>query len=107
MRDVQVRRVLDQIRGRSYEEAIMILEYMPYKVQWAAGIAGSRDGGLQGRLAAGAVGSGKAASLANMHLLAQRWWQGWPQALRNTHNCLASNLWLMLWQQHSCGVCNI
>jgi len=27
-----VRRVLDQIRGRSYEEAIMILEYMPYKV---------------------------------------------------------------------------
>lgn len=28
----QVRRVLDQIRGRSYEEAIMILEYMPYKV---------------------------------------------------------------------------
>lgn len=30
---VQVRRVLDQIRGRSYEEAIMILEYMPYKVR--------------------------------------------------------------------------
>ena len=29
---LQVRRVLDQIRGRSYEEAIMILEYMPYKV---------------------------------------------------------------------------
>jgi hypothetical protein len=29
---VQVRRVLDQIRGRSYEEAIMLLEYMPYKV---------------------------------------------------------------------------
>lgn len=27
----QVRRVLDQIRGRSYEEALMILEYMPYK----------------------------------------------------------------------------
>lgn len=27
----KVRRVLDQIRGRSYEEAIMILEYMPYK----------------------------------------------------------------------------
>jgi large subunit ribosomal protein L22 len=26
-----VRRVLDQIRGRSYEEALMILEYMPYK----------------------------------------------------------------------------
>lgn len=31
----QVRRVLDQIRGRSYEEAIMILEYMPYKVRAA------------------------------------------------------------------------
>lgn len=30
----QVRRVLDQIRGRSYEEAIMILEYMPYKVRF-------------------------------------------------------------------------
>ncbi|KAL4434392.1 hypothetical protein ABPG75_000833 [Micractinium tetrahymenae] len=28
---LKVRRVLDQIRGRSYEEAIMILEYMPYK----------------------------------------------------------------------------
>jgi len=28
---LQVRRVLDQIRGRSYEEALMILEYMPYK----------------------------------------------------------------------------
>lgn len=27
----QVRRVLDQIRGQSYEEAIMMLEYMPYK----------------------------------------------------------------------------
>jgi large subunit ribosomal protein L22 len=27
----KVRRVLDQIRGRSYEEALMILEYMPYK----------------------------------------------------------------------------
>lgn len=26
-----MRRVLDQIRGRSYEEALMILEYMPYK----------------------------------------------------------------------------
>ncbi|EFN51739.1 hypothetical protein CHLNCDRAFT_14832, partial [Chlorella variabilis] len=31
LRPLQVRRVLDQIRGRSYEEAIMILEYMPYK----------------------------------------------------------------------------
>lgn len=30
---LKVRRVLDQIRGRSYEEAIMMLEYMPYKVQ--------------------------------------------------------------------------
>eukprot|EP00887_Chlorella_sp_A99_P004427 scaffold30.g4427.t1 len=28
---LKVRRVLDQIRGRNYEEAIMILEYMPYK----------------------------------------------------------------------------
>ena len=27
----QLRRVLDQIRGRSYEEALMILEYMPYR----------------------------------------------------------------------------
>lgn len=33
LRPLQVRRVLDQIRGRSYEEAIMILEYMPYKVR--------------------------------------------------------------------------
>ena len=28
---VQFRRVLDQIRGRSYEEALMILEYLPYR----------------------------------------------------------------------------
>ena len=27
----KVRRVLDQIRGRSYEEALMMLEYMPYQ----------------------------------------------------------------------------
>ncbi|DBA85816.1 hypothetical protein WJX77_001943 [Trebouxia sp. C0004] len=27
----KVRRVLDQIRGRSYEEALMILEYTPYR----------------------------------------------------------------------------
>lgn len=27
----KVRRVLDQIRGRSYEEALMILEFMPYR----------------------------------------------------------------------------
>ena len=28
---MQVRRVLDQIRGRSYEEALMLLEYMPFR----------------------------------------------------------------------------
>lgn len=28
---VQARRVLDLIRGRSYEEALMILEYTPWK----------------------------------------------------------------------------
>lgn len=27
----KVRRVLDQIRGRNYQEALMILEFMPYK----------------------------------------------------------------------------
>ena len=27
----QVRRVLDQIRGRTYEEALVMLEYMPYR----------------------------------------------------------------------------
>jgi large subunit ribosomal protein L22 len=27
----KVRRVVDQIRGRSYEEALMILQFMPYK----------------------------------------------------------------------------
>jgi len=27
----KVRRVLDQIRGKSYEEALMMLEYMPYR----------------------------------------------------------------------------
>jgi large subunit ribosomal protein L22 len=26
----KIRRVLDQIRGRSYEEALMILEFLPY-----------------------------------------------------------------------------
>jgi large subunit ribosomal protein L22 len=26
----KVRRVLDQIRGRSYQEALMILEFLPY-----------------------------------------------------------------------------
>ncbi len=29
--NVQVRRVLDVIRGRSYEEALMILEYSPWR----------------------------------------------------------------------------
>nr|ARO91300.1 50S ribosomal protein L22 [Rhodochaete parvula] len=28
---VKVRRVLDQIRGRKYKEAMMILEFMPYR----------------------------------------------------------------------------
>lgn len=28
----KVRRVLDQIRGRKYQEALIILEFMPYKV---------------------------------------------------------------------------
>ena len=27
----KVRRIVDQIRGRSYEEALMILQFMPYK----------------------------------------------------------------------------
>ena len=27
---MQVRRILDVIRGRSYEEALMLAEYMPY-----------------------------------------------------------------------------
>lgn len=27
----KVRRVIDQIRGRSYQEALMILEFLPYK----------------------------------------------------------------------------
>ena len=27
----KVRRILDQIRGRSYQEALMILEFLPYK----------------------------------------------------------------------------
>nr|YP_006234189.1 ribosomal protein L22 [Eutreptiella gymnastica]CCE26476.1 ribosomal protein L22 [Eutreptiella gymnastica] len=31
MSPYKVRRVLDQIRGRSYEEALMILEFMPYR----------------------------------------------------------------------------
>lgn len=28
---LQVRRILDVIRGRSYEEALMLAEYMPYR----------------------------------------------------------------------------
>lgn len=31
MQPSKVRRVLDTIRGRTYEEALMILEYMPYR----------------------------------------------------------------------------
>ena len=31
MSPLKVRRVLDQIRGRSYREALIMLEFMPYK----------------------------------------------------------------------------
>lgn len=31
MSPYKVRRVLDQIRGRSYREALIVLEFMPYK----------------------------------------------------------------------------
>lgn len=31
MSPTKVRRVLDQIRGRNYKEAVMILEFMPYR----------------------------------------------------------------------------
>jgi large subunit ribosomal protein L22 len=31
MSPFKVRRVLDQIRGRSYREALMVLEFMPYR----------------------------------------------------------------------------
>ncbi|KST66295.1 MULTISPECIES: 50S ribosomal protein L22 [Mastigocoleus] len=31
MSPLKVRRVLDQIRGRSYREALIILEFMPYR----------------------------------------------------------------------------
>jgi large subunit ribosomal protein L22 len=31
MRTSQVRRVLDTIRGRSYEDALILMEYMPYR----------------------------------------------------------------------------
>jgi len=33
----KVRRVLNQIRGRSYQEALMILEFLPYKASEAVG----------------------------------------------------------------------
>ena len=31
MSSFKVRRILDQIRGRSYQEALMLLEFMPYR----------------------------------------------------------------------------
>ena len=31
MSPYKIRRVLDQIRGRSYQEALMVLEFLPYK----------------------------------------------------------------------------
>nr|YP_001019090.1 ribosomal protein L22 [Chlorokybus atmophyticus]A2CI46.1 RecName: Full=Large ribosomal subunit protein uL22c; AltName: Full=50S ribosomal protein L22, chloroplastic [Chlorokybus atmophyticus]ABM87962.1 ribosomal protein L22 [Chlorokybus atmophyticus]WKT05663.1 ribosomal protein L22 [Chlorokybus atmophyticus] len=31
MSPYKVRRIVDQIRGRSYEEALMILQFMPYR----------------------------------------------------------------------------
>lgn len=31
MSPFKIRRVLDQIRGRSYEDALLIVKYMPYK----------------------------------------------------------------------------
>lgn len=31
MSPFKVRRILDQVRGRSYEESLMILKFMPYK----------------------------------------------------------------------------
>lgn len=31
MSPFKVRRILDQLRGRSYEESLMILKFMPYK----------------------------------------------------------------------------
>lgn len=30
-RDAQVRRLLDVIRGKSYEDALVLMEYMPYR----------------------------------------------------------------------------
>ena len=40
----KVRRVLDQIRGRSYREALIILEFMPYRA--CEPVLGSADGRL-------------------------------------------------------------
>nr|YP_010881299.1 ribosomal protein L22 [Fossombronia foveolata]WIA67252.1 ribosomal protein L22 [Fossombronia foveolata] len=49
----KVRRVVDQIRGRSYEQALMILEFMPYRacnpilqVLSSAAANASRNSGL-------------------------------------------------------------
>jgi large subunit ribosomal protein L22 len=53
MSPFKVRRVLDQIRGRSYREALMILEFMPYracepivKVLRSAAANAEHNGGL-------------------------------------------------------------
>ena len=67
---LQVRRVLDQIRGRSYEEAIMMLEYMPYKVcgwQWPGGCGGW----------AGDSGSGQWAGSRGCQWVSSRDASGW------------------------------
>jgi large subunit ribosomal protein L22 len=37
----KIRRVLDQIRGRSYQEALMILEFLPYDAEWTYLASGS------------------------------------------------------------------
>ena len=49
----KVRRILEQIKGRSYEEALMILEFMPYracepilKVLYSAAANGKHNLGL-------------------------------------------------------------
>ena len=50
----KVRRVLNQIRGKSYKEALMILEFMPYsackpilQVLQSAGANAENNGGLK------------------------------------------------------------
>jgi large subunit ribosomal protein L22 len=47
----KVRRVLNQIRGKSYKEALMILEFMPYSackpVLQSAGANAENNGGLK------------------------------------------------------------